>query len=203
MRPGQLNLLDLELPLLLRPAAPLSDEDLMRFSRQNRPYKIERMKEGDLRIMTPMGGISSTHERYVTRMLGNWTAATATGIDFSPSAGFNLPDGSCLSPDAAWISLARWNALSLEDQTGYPPLCPDFLIEIRSATDPRRMLEAKMQTWLDNGARLAWLIDPAAATVTIYRPEHAPETLDRPESVTASAPVAGFELVCTPLWPTL
>ena len=200
MRAEQLDLVHLQLPLLLRPAKPLSDEDLMRFSRQNRPYQIERMKEGDLRIMSPMGGIGSTHERYVTRMLGNWTAETATGIDFSPSVGFNLPDGACLSPDAAWISLPRWQSLTFEEQTGYPPLCPDFVIEIRSATDPRRVLEAKMQSWMDNGAQLAWLIDPAAATVTVYRPDQAFETLNRPSSILATAPVAGFELVCAPLW---
>jgi len=200
MRAGQIDLVDLELPIVLRPSAPLSDEELMRFSEQNKPFKIERNKEGDLTIMTPVGGIGSTHERYITRMLGNWTEENGTGIDFSPSVGFNLPDGSCLSPDASWMTLERWNSLTLKLQTGFPPLCPDFLIEVRSQSDPRRVLEAKMQTWMENGAKLAWLVDPIVASVTIYRPGHAPETLERPETVKGEVPVDGFELRCTRLW---
>jgi len=200
MRTGQIDLLDLELPIVLRPSAPVSDEALMRFSELNKPYKIERNKHGELIIMTPVGGIGSTHERYITIAFGLWTEQNGTGIDFSPSVGFNLPDGSCLSPDASWISLERWNALSPRDQIGFPPLCPDFIIEIRSKTHSRRMVEAKMQTWLDNGAQLAWLVDPIDGNITIYRPGHAPETLDRPETVVATEPVAGFELRCTRLW---
>ena len=200
MRAGQIDLLDLAMPIAIRPSAPVSDEELMRFSEQNKPYKIERNKEGEITVMTPVGGIGSTHERYITRMLGNWTEENGTGIDFSPSVGFNLPDGSCLSPDASWVAFERWNALTPNEQTGFPPLCPDFLIEVRSQSDTRRMVEAKMQTWLDNGAKLAWLIDPIDGQVTIYRPNQIPETLDRPEIVKAEAPVAGFELPCTRLW---
>jgi Uma2 family endonuclease len=200
MRAGQIDLLDLELPITLRPSARVSDEELMRFSRQNKPFKIERNKEGDLTIMTPVGGIGSTHEQFITRILGNWTEENGTGIDFSPSAGFNLPDGSCLQPDASWMTLERWNSLTLKQQTGFPPLCPDFVVEVRSHSDSRRVLEDKMQAWLDNGAKLAWLVDPIAASVTIYRPGHAAQTLDRPEIVKGEGPVAGFELRCTRLW---
>jgi Uma2 family endonuclease len=203
MRAGQIDLLDLELPVILRPGSPISDEDLMRFSEQNKPFKIERNKEGDLTIMTPVGGIGSTHERYITRMLGNWTEENGTGIDFSPSIGFNLPDGSCLSPDASWITLERWNGLTLKQQKGFPPLCPDFLVEVRSESDSRSIVEAKMQTWIDNGAKLAWLIDPIAGNVAIFRPGQAAETLDRPDIVRAEAPVDGFELPCASLWVAL
>jgi Uma2 family endonuclease len=200
MRAGQIDLLNLAMPIILRPAAPVSDEELMRFFEQNKPYKIERNKDGELTIMTPVGGIGSTHERYITMMLGNWTEEKGTGIDFSPSVGFNLPDGSCLSPDASWVLLERWNDLTSKQQIGFPPLCPDFLIEVRSQSDPRRAVEAKMQTWLDNGAKLAWLIDPIDGSVTIYRPNQAPETLDHPEVVKAEVPVDGFELRCARLW---
>jgi len=200
MRAGQIDLLDLEMPLALRPSAPVSDEDLMRFSSRNNPYKIERNKEGEITIMTPVGGIGSTHERYITAMLFNWARQDGTGIDFSPSAGFKLPDGSCLQPDASWISLGRWNALTLEQQEGFPPLCPDFIVEVRSRTDSRRVLEAKMQCWIDNGAKLAWLIDPIAQNVTIYRPGQQPEILEYPETVQGESPVATFELPCSPLW---
>ena len=200
MRAGQIDLLNLAMPITIRPSAPVSDEELMRFSEQNKPYKIERNKDGEITIMTPVGGIGSTNEMYVASKFFNWAEDDGTGISFSPNGGFNLPDGSCLSPDAAWLPLDRWDALTPEQQTGFPPLCPDFLIEVRSQSDPRRMDEAKMQTWLDNGAKLAWLIDPIDGKVTIYRPNQTPETLDHPEIVKAEAPVAGFELPCTRLW---
>jgi Uma2 family endonuclease len=200
MDTGQIDLAGLQLPIVLRPSARVSDEELMRFSRRNRPFKIERDKEGDLTIMTPVGGIGSTHEQYIARLLGNWTEENGTGIDFSPSVGFNLPDGSCLSPDASWMALERWNSLSLKQQTGFPPLCPDFVVEVRSQSDPRSILEDKMQTWLDNGAKLAWLVDPIVGSVTIYRPGQAAETLERPEIVKGEVPVDGFELRCTRLW---
>lgn len=200
MNTGQIDLLGLELPIVLRPSARVSDEELMRFSEQNKPFKIERNKEGDLTIMTPVGGIGGTHEQYITGTLFAWTQQDGTGIDFSPSTGFNLPDGSCLQPDASWMTLERWNSLTLKQQTGFPPLCPDFVVEVRSQSDPRRVLEDKMRAWLDNGAKLAWLVDPIAASVTIYRPGHAAETLERPEIVKGEAPVDGFELRCTRLW---
>ena len=113
--------------------------------------------------------------------------------------GFNLPDGSCLAPDAAWITKEHEDAPP-EQQDSYPPLCPDFLIEVRSKSDPRRMVEAKMQTWLDNGAQLAWLIDPIDGNVTIYQPGQSPETLDRPVAVAATGLVSGFVLRCERLW---
>ena len=188
------------MPITLRPAAPVSDEEPMRLSEQNRPCKVERNKDGELTLMTSVGGIGGTREKYVDGVLFIWTENDGTGIDFGPNTGFNLPGGSCLAPDAAWMALDRRNALTQEQKAGYPPLCPDFVIEIRSRTDPRRIVEAEMQTWLDNGARLAWLIDPIDGSVTIYRPGQTPETLDRPENIKGEGPVAGFELRCTRLW---
>lgn len=122
-------------------------------------------------------------------------------VSFSPNAGFNLLDGSCLSPDGAWLSLTRWNALTSEQQASFPPLCPEFIIEVRSGTDSRELLEAKMQTWLDNGAQLAWLVDPLDGNVVIYRPGGEPELLLRPEIIQGSGPVQGFELRAARLWP--
>ena len=196
-----LNLESLATPITLRPSITLSDEELIRFSRDNKPYKIERNNRGEITIMSPVGGIGSVHEGFVYGEFYVWARHDGTGKVFSPSAGFNLPDGSCLSPDVAWMPLDRWNSLSLKQQTGFPPLCPDFLIEVRSASDSRRMVEEKMQLWLDNGAQLAWLVDPVDANITIYRPGDAPETLDRPATLAATAPVAGFILDCDPLWP--
>ena len=194
------SLTGLTLPLILRPAIALTDEELMRFSEENKPYKIERNRQGEITVMTPVGGIGGTHENYVAAMLYVWTEQVEKGISFGSNTGFNLPDGSCLSPDAAWLALDRWEALTPKEQAGYPPLCPDFLIEIRSRSDSRRMLEEKMQLWMENGAQLAWLLDPVDGNATIYTPDAAPCTLERPVSLTGTAPVEGFTLHMTRLW---
>ena len=195
-----LNLDSLAPPISLRPAVSLSDEELMRFSAENKGYKIERNNRGEITIMSPVGGIGSAHEEYVSGEFYIWTKHDGTGKTFSPSGGFNLPDGSCLSPDVAWMTLDRWNSLTIKQQTGFPPLCPDFVIEVRSASDSRAMLESKMQLWLDNGAQLAWLVDPIDAYVAIYRPNLAPQKLINPQIVVATVPVEGFTLDCTQLW---
>ena len=149
--------------------------------------------------MTPVGGIGGGNEMHVSfDLMGS--AKNGTGKAFTPSTGFNLPDGSCLSPDASWLPYARWNTLTLEQKAGYPPLCPDFLIEVRSRSDSRKLVEDKMQLWPKNGAKLAWLIDPQQETVTIYAASLAPERLERPEIVVGTEPVASFELHCTEIW---
>ena len=200
MRAGQIDLLDLPMPIVLRPNAPVSDEELMRFSEQNKPYKIERNKEGELIIMTPVNYRGGKHEGYVAAALLLWAEQDGRGSAVPANVGFKLPDGSCLAPDAAWLTHEREAALTPEQQDSFPPVCPDFVIEIRSKSDPRRPVEDKMRSWIENGAQLAWLLDPIDANITIYRPSHAPETLDRPDTVVASEPVAGFELRCARLW---
>jgi Uma2 family endonuclease len=151
--------------------------------------------------MSPVGGIGSIHEALVFDALFQWNKRFGQGIAFAPNAGFNLDDGSCLAPGAAWLSMSRWNALSAREQSGYPPLCPDFLIEVRSLSDARGPLETKMQQWVDNGAKLAWLVDPILGSLTIYQPGRTPYTLSRPDVVVGIDPVAGFELLCGELWP--
>ena len=150
--------------------------------------------------MTPVGYIGGKHEIYVASELLNWSEQDGRGSAVGPNTGFNLPDGSCLAPDAAWISHHRIDALSPAQQAGYPPLCPEFLIEVRSKSDPRSFVETKMQLWIANGAQLAWLLDPLECSATIYKPESAPETLLRPAILRAQAPVDGFELRCDRLW---
>jgi Uma2 family endonuclease len=200
MHTGQIDLAGLELPIVLRPSAPVSDEELMRFSQHNKPFKIERNKEGDLTIMTPVGYKGGKHEGYIAAALLLWAEQDGRGSAVPANVGFKLPDGSCLAPDAAWLTREHEDSLTPEQQDGFPPTCPDFLIEVRSKSDSRHAVEAKMQTWLDNGAKLAWLVDPIAASVTIYRPGRAPQTLERPENVKGEAPVDGFELRCARLW---
>jgi len=189
----------LPLPVTVRPAVAMTDDELMVFSRQNRMYRIERNAKGELEIMSPTGGQGSRWESRVIRELDFWAEQNG-GASFSSNGGFHLPDGSVLSADAAWVSEARWQSLTKAEQRTFPPLCPDFLIEILSASDSRPVLEAKMLLWLANGVKLAWMVDPYKATLSVYRPDTAVEVLDRPDSVEAGDPVAGFRLSTLLLW---
>jgi Uma2 family endonuclease len=201
MRAGQIDLLDLELPIVLRPSAHVSDDDLLRFSEQNRPYRIERNRDGEITIMTPVNYRGGKYEGFIAASLLLWAEEDGRGSALPANVGFKLPDGSCLAPDAAWLTKEHEDALTPEEQDSFPPVCPDFLIEVRSKSDSRRIVEAKMQIWIENGAQLAWLVDPIDQNVTIYRPGEGPELLDRPQVVSGTDPVDGFELRCSRLWP--
>ena len=194
-----LSLQGLGMPLTLRLPVPLNDEELISFSRRNRTYRIERNRNGDLEIMSPVGGHGSHLEAVVVAALFGWAEAFG-GISFSSNGGFNLRDGSILSPDAAWITEQSWNALSGDQQRRYPPLCPEFVIEILSETDSSTRLQEKMGTWIANGAQLAWMIDPYSKTVRIYRPECSAEMLEQPNFVEAHVVVPGFRLTTAKLW---
>jgi Uma2 family endonuclease len=195
----EMTLTGIPLPITLRPPVPLTDDEIMIFSRRNRPYQIERNVSGELEIMSPAGGEGSAWEALVILELGLW-ARDHGGVSFSSNCGFNLPDGSMRSPDAAWVSDERWFALTKVERRGYPPICPDFVLEVLSPSDSRKTLEMKMQAWIDNGAKLAWMIDPYKKTLSIYRPGSSAEVLERPESVEAREPVAGFRLSTLLLW---
>ena len=194
------SLTGLPLPITVRPPSPLSDEELLEFSSKNSLYRIEQHANGELSIMTPVGGDGGRFEAIAIFELRLW-ARDYGGETFSSNAGFRLADGSRLSPDASWIAADRWASLTPAQRKSFPPLCPDFLIEILSESDSLPVLRAKMDVWMANGAKLAWMIDPYAATVTIYRPGREPELLERPGSIEAEEPVPGFRLSTALLWP--
>ena len=189
----------LPMPLTLRLPVPMSDEDLITFSRRVRPYQVERNADGELEIMSPNGLKGASFEAFAIRVLGTW-AEEHGGIVISSQGGFTLADTSVRMADASWISDDRWSALSEEQQSRFAPLSPDFLIEIASESDSRPKLRTKMEQWIDNGAQLAWMIDPFAATVLVYRPGVAVEVLTRPDWMEADAVVAGFRLETSRLW---
>lgn len=193
------SLAGLPVPVTIRLPEPLTDDELIAFSHRNRPYRIERNEKGELEIMSPVNTNGGRREMLVGAKLFDW-AEVHGGIVVSSSAGFTLSDTSVRSPDASWLSDAQWNGLTDAEQRGFAPVCPEFLIEILSESDSRPKLEAKMEMWIANGAQLAWMIDPYAATVTIYRPGSPTEVLKRPESVTAESIVPGFQLQMQKLW---
>jgi len=187
------------MPITMRFREPLTVEELIAFSAKVEPYRIERNAEGEIEIMTPLVPGGGRRESYVILRLGLW-AEEHGGESFSSDTGFTLPDGSMRCPDASWISQERWLALTPEEQNEFSPICPEFVVEIVSKSDSRKTVERKMEMWIANGAQLAWMIDPFAATVSIYRPGAAVEVLNRPDWVEADSVVTGFRLETSRLW---
>jgi Uma2 family endonuclease len=194
------SLAELPLPIRLRPQAPMSDEELLRFCAANDGLRVERDANGEIVVMTPAGGKTGKKNTDVIIDLGLWNRQTDRGVAFESNTGFTLPDGSMLSPDAAWIERRRWIALSEGDQERFVPLCPDFVIELRSSNDSPTNLRTKMQQWISNGAQLAWLIDPIEKNVWVYRPGQEPEVHHYPSSVQGDGIMARFELVMARIW---
>jgi Uma2 family endonuclease len=196
-----LDLSSLELPIRLRPETPMSDEELMRFSRENRPYRMERETNGEILIMTPTGYKTGTINRRVIQALGIWADHDGRGQVCDSDTGFKLPNGAVRAPDTAWVSDRRWNELTEAEQEGYAPLCPEFVIELVSPSDRIENVKKKIvDEWIANGTELAWLIEPKTRRVTVYRPGQEPEVHEDPTSVQGTGCVAGFELMMERVW---
>jgi Uma2 family endonuclease len=173
----------------------MTDEEFLWFCQENNDLRIERNSNLEIIIMSPVTSRSGNHSGEIFRQLANWSMANGTGIHFDSSAGFTLPDRSVLSPDASWISLEKWNALSDEDKDRFAPICPEFIIEVRSKSDSLEDLQNKMNVWIKNGAQSAWLIDPRDKTSYLYYPGkeiRVIKGLDK--KLKGEGTVAGFEL---------
>lgn len=185
----------LTLPLTLNlETVNLTDEQFYQLCQQNREVKFERTKEGALIIMSPVGGESGNREAELTIDLGNWNRQTGLGFTFSSSTIFKLPNGGDRSPDASWIRRERWEALTPEQRRKFPPIAPDFVIELRSETDNLNMLQDKMREYLDAGVRLGWLINPQQQQVEIYRLGQEVEVLNLPAQLSGEDVLPGFTL---------
>ena len=187
-------------PFRFRPETPMSDEDLMRFCAANDITRVEREVNGEILVMSPAGNSTGRRNAAIIGALDTWAQAEGRGYVFDSSTGFTLPDGSMRSPDAAWIERTRWDALSESDKSRFSPICPDFLIELRSQSDHLSELQAKMTRWIANGAKLAWLIDPTEQTVSIYLPDQSPAVHRHPAYVQGSGVIDGFKLMMARIW---
>jgi Uma2 family endonuclease len=136
----------------------------------------------------------------LTGLFGHWVYADGTGVGFDSSTGFTLPNGATRSPDLAWVKRERWEALTPKQRQQFPPWCPDFVLELRSPSDALVTVQAKMQEYLDNGARLGWLIDPIEKRVSIYRPQAPVECLDNPQTISGDPVLPGFVLELGRVW---
>jgi Uma2 family endonuclease len=181
-------------------ATKVSDEEFAELCRLNPELQIERTSEGELVIVAPTGGKTGLRNAKLTLAFGLWAESTGTGQSFDSSTLFSLPNGARRSPDLSWIRNERWEALSPEQQEQFPPLCPDFMIELRSKTDSLKSLTEKMEEYVANGAQLGWLIDPFERKVHIYRPGMAAEILNDPETVSGEPLLKGFVLQVRALW---
>jgi Uma2 family endonuclease len=166
------------LTLKVPPAVGLTDEQFYQLCVANEEWRLELTAQGELIIMPPTGGESGIRNADLTTDLNLWNRQTRLGKVFDSSTEFRLPNGAKRSPDVSWVKLERWEALSPEDRKRFPPLCPDFVIELRSETDSLKELRAKMQEYRTNGALLGWLIDPQTPLVEIYRPARDVETIN-------------------------
>jgi Uma2 family endonuclease len=180
--------------LTLKPLLQLTPEQFYALCQANPDAKLERTATGELVVMSPTGGESGSRNRKLTQRLGNWSDQDGTGEAFDSSTMFQLPNGAFRSPDAAWVALSRWNALTPEERRTFPPLCPDFVVELRSDSDSLSSLQAKMQEYMANGARLGWLLDPQGQRVEIYRQGQAKQVLAAPTQLSGEAVLPEFVL---------
>lgn len=178
----------------------LDDADFYELCLANQELSIERDSEGDIIILPSTGGETGRRNFALAGSFGSWARADRTGKGFSSSTMFALPNGARRSPDLAWVKLSRWNALTAEQRKGFPPLCPDFVIELRSHTDSLSALQDKMQEYIANGAQLGWLIDPIEKKVYVYRSHAEVECLEDPASISGGVLLPGFTLDLEEVW---
>jgi Uma2 family endonuclease len=170
----------------------LSDEQFYNICQNNRELKFERTTQGDLIIMSPVGGESGNREADLLIDLGIWNRQTKLGFIFSSSTIFKLPNGADRSPDVAWIRREKWLALSQQQRQKFPPLAPDFVIELRSATDKLETLRFKMLEYQEAGVLLGWLINPQQQQVEIYRLQREVEIYNLPAALSGETVLPGF-----------
>ena len=177
-----------------------SDKDYWAFCEANPELRIERTAQGEIVIVPPAGGDSDFRTSEVITELKIWARRDGRGQSFASSVQFFLPDGSGLSPDTAWVSNESLSRLTKQQGKKFLRLAPEFVVEVLSPSDHLTEVKAKMETWIANGVRLAWLIDGDAETVYIYRPGHPPKTRRRLKELAGEGPVAGFVLNLAPIW---
>jgi Uma2 family endonuclease len=189
-------------PLVLRtrPALEMDNEQLFEFCRINREWRIERNAEGELVMMVPTRGETSNRNSNLNYQLTGWTLRDATGVTFESNGGFVLPNGAMRSPDASWIKRERLANLTAEQKQRCLPLCPDFVIELRSPSDPLPTIEAKMHEYVENGALLGWLLDSESRRVHIYRPGEQVRVLENPTEVSGEPELRGLVLDLKQVW---
>jgi len=187
------------LPVRLGWDAPLSDEEFECLAMSHDFMQLERSKEGELIVNAPAGGYTGDGNSEIIYQLRTWWKTHKRGRVFDSNTGFFLSDDSFYSPDAAYVTAEQLSGLKRKDLERFLRLCPAFVIELVSKSDRRKAVEAKMNDWIDNGAQLAWLVDPYKKSVTIYEPGRKARTT-RTAIVSGTGPIGCFEFNTADVW---
>jgi Uma2 family endonuclease len=183
-----------------RPAIEMSDDQFFDFCQINRDLRMERTAEGDILIMTPEAASSGSGGSRLNYYFESWGETNDSGRFFGPATGFKLPNGAIRAPDISWVLKERLKTVSRDDWNKFLPLCPDFVLELRSPSDRLAALRAKMEEYIANGARMGWLLDAGRRQVHIYRPGVAPQILDNPGEISGDPVLPNFKLSVPKIW---
>ncbi len=176
------------------------DDEFFDFCQRNKGMRIEMDKNGEITIMPPTGSETGAKNFTLTGKFAVWVERDGIGKGFDSSTGFRLPNGAKRSPDLSWMTLEKWNAIPKDKRKKFAPVCPDFVVELRSETDSRVKLQAKMQEYIENGASLGWLIDATTRKVHVYRPNEKVEILENPTEISGEPLLKGFTLNLKEIW---
>ncbi len=188
------------LPATLELNIDLTDEQFFQLCQNNRDLRFERTATGELIIMPPTGSETGERNADLTYQLRAWSRQNKLGKSFDSSTGFKLPCGAERSPDASWVKIERWNALTQAEKERFAPLCPDFVVELMSPSDSLEKTRTKMREYRENGARLGWLINRQQQQVEIYRPHREVEILANPQTLSGEDILPGFVLDLAQIW---
>ena len=188
------------LPPRLELKIKLTDEQFWQLCHDNDDLRFEATATGKLIIMPPTGLTTSDRNSDLNFQLRAWNRQTNLGKVFDSNGGFQLPNGAKRAPDSSWVKLERWNALTAEDRDRFAPLCPDFVVELMSPSDTLAQTREKMEEYMENGARLGWLINRKQRQVEIYRPQQEVDILDDPQTVSGETVLPGFVLDLATIW---
>ena len=178
----------------------LTDEQFFQLCQNNPDVRFERTASGELIIMPPTGSITGNRNSDLNYQITAWNRKNKLGQSFDSSTGFKLPNGAERSPDASWVKMERWDALTEEEQERFAPLCPDFVVELMSPNDTLEKTRVKMKEYMENGARLGWLINRKQKQIEIYRPNQDVEILESPQTVSGEDVLPGFVLDLEEIW---
>ena len=188
------------LTLNLNPIIKLTDEQFFELCQENENIRLERTAKGELIIMSPAGGETGSSNAGLTAQIWIWNQQKKLGKVFDSSTGFKLPNNANRAPDASWVKLERWDALTPEQKKKFPPICPDFVVELMSPSDSLKETQDKMKEYRDNGAVLGLLINRKSRQVEIYRPNQEVEMLQSPTTVSSEDILPGFVLSLESIW---
>ncbi|PWT92857.1 MAG: hypothetical protein C5B55_05495 [Blastocatellia bacterium] len=186
--------------LILNVAGVLTTDQFEQLCAVNRDVRLELTSTGELIAMLPTGSKTGIRNANLTYQLTAWALNDGSGFSFDSSSLFTLPNGSMYSPDASWIRRDRWDQLSEANQERFAPICPDFVVELRSRTDSLKRLQAKMREFIENGASLGWLIDPLERLVYVYSEGAEVQVLENPKQISAEPLLKGFALQMELIW---